>query len=227
MAILGISITSTPARGKDEGETETTENGHARAQPHRTQEIFVRNVHVMRSTDLMNKGVTPMNLLKFTCVVLVVLLNGCYSETTYESEVIIRPGTKGFNYEVQIKGHGEGRGNLHNPFDWTVHNWDFSYWLYLNKIEGTTSANDLAITSNRRCVDSPPWSDYENVEGNVEFQTGKIIVKLNMASYDNNDVVIGHKPFDANGTYMTRVADEQWKPTEQEARQLEVDPCKR
>lgn len=62
-----------------------------------------------------------MNFLKCSWVVLLVLLSGCYSETTFDSEVIIRPGTKGFTYEVQIRGHGVGRGNIHNPFDWKEH----------------------------------------------------------------------------------------------------------
>ena len=166
-----------------------------------------------------------MNLLKFTCVALVVLLNGCYHEDSFESEVIIRPGTKGFNYELQIKVHSEARGNPHNPFDWKVHNWDHSYWLYVNTIEGTISAGDLVLTPYWRCLEYP-WN-YRDVKGGIELQHGRITIKLDMPRYEVN-TLIGHAPLEANGTYTIRVIEEPWKPpTEEEARTLEAAPCKR
>ena len=179
-------------------------------------------------------------LLKCVCILLVLSLSGCYQKNTFDSEVIIRPGTKGFTYEVQIKGHGEGRGNIHNPFDWKVHHWDHFYWLYVNNIEGTIAARDLVLTTDWRCVESS-WS-YSNVTGHIEFQPGKVIVALDLPRYSNtpatynretndwetHDTLIGHAPLDANGMYrIASITDEPWKPTAEEARPLEVHPCKR
>ena len=172
-------------------------------------------------------------------MLLVLSLSGCYQKDTFDSEVIIRPGTKGFTHEVQIRGHGEGRGNIHNPFDWEIHHWDHSYWLYVNNIEGTVAANDLVLTSYWRCVESP-WS-YSNVKGHIEFQPGKVIVAIDLPRYsgtanynqetkewDTQAALIGHAPLDANGTYsIAHLSDQPWKPTADEARKLESAPCKR
>jgi hypothetical protein len=180
-------------------------------------------------------------LLELGCILLVLSLSGCYQKDTFDSEVIIRPGAKGFTYEVQIKGHGEGRGNIHNPFDWKVHHWDHFYWLYVNNIEGTIAAKDLVLTTDWRCVESS-WS-YSNVKGHIEFQPGKVIVALDLPRYSSGSAkynqetkewetqeasaLIGHGPLDANGTYsIARVSDQPWKPTVEEARALEVAPCK-
>lgn len=42
-----------------------------------------------------------MGYLRCSCVVLIFFLSGCYREHTFDQEVIIRPGTKGFAFEVQ------------------------------------------------------------------------------------------------------------------------------
>lgn len=177
-----------------------------------------------------------MNFLKFSCVVLAVLLGGCYW-LTFDSVVTIRPGVKGFAYEIQIKSHGEGRGNPHDPFDWKVQKWDSSDWLYVHKMEGVVPASDLVYTTDWRCVESP----WPNIKGSVEFQPGKVIVALDFpryggrASYDRvkqeweaHDELIGYAPFEGNGTYAIREVAKAWEPTsKQEAVNLEISPCKR
>lgn len=164
-------------------------------------------------------------LFRCACMFLILLSSSCYRENTFDPEVIIFPGAKGFAYEVQIRGHGEGRGNPHNPFDWKVHKWDYTYWIYTNKIEGIVAASDLVLTSRWRCVEHP--RSYENIKGHVKFESERMIVALDLAKYDNNDTVIGQAPLDANGTYAIRVVNESWKPiTEQDARIL-ADSCKR
>ena len=181
-----------------------------------------------------------MNFLKFSCVILAVLLGGCYRSTSFDSVVTIRPGVKGFAYEIQIKSHGEGRGNPHDLFDWKVQKWDSSYWLYVHKMEGAVPASDLVYTPYWRCVESPR----PNIKGSVEFQPGKVIVALDFprygggrASYDrvkqeweSHDELIGYAPFEGNGTYAIREVSEAWEPaSKQEARRFEAEaaPCNR
>ncbi|MEQ1793783.1 MAG: hypothetical protein ABL970_06275 [Nitrospira sp.] len=168
-----------------------------------------------------------MDYLRLYGVAFFLFLSGCYRDGAFDQEVIIRPGANGYTYEVQIKGHWEGRGgNPHNLFDWKLYKWDRSYWIYTNKVDGKIPSSELILTPQWRCVESP-WI-YRKLMGYVEFGSGKIIVALDLAEYDSDGIVNGYSPMDANGTYTVRTVKEAWKPTtEAEVSNLEQAPCKR
>ena len=46
----------------------------------------------------------------------------------------VRPSTK-YSYEVQIRKHVEGRGNIHT-LSFSKYEYDTSDWLYLNDLQG-------------------------------------------------------------------------------------------
>lgn len=147
-------------------------------------------------------------------------LTSCYYEETFYPDVVVRDRGKS-RYEVQIRKHIEGRGNIHT-FSLSKYEYDDSDWLYLSSITGTVEAKSLVFTNYWACVESP-WN-IEDLKGRVDFKDGKLTIALEAPSYEDGKTMSGYRPLDVNGTYTVRLETTPFTPTD-----LDINgaPCDR
>src|SRR5437879_3863100 len=101
--------------------------------------------------------------------------SGCYSEQTFDKEVVIRPAAQ-FAYEIRIHSHTEGRGNPHNLFDFTKYEWETWYSLCVNNLQGKINATDLVFTQLEKCQVNLPF--HADLKGYIEFWDGCLTIAL-------------------------------------------------
>ena len=86
---------------------------------------------------------------------LIIFVGGCYNKETISTSVLVRKTSKP-KYEIQIKKHIEGRGNIHT-LSLSKYEYDNSDWIYVNSLEGKISAKDIVFSHYWACIEYP-WS---------------------------------------------------------------------
>jgi len=137
-------------------------------------------------------------------------LTACYYRQTYYPDVIVRGSVK-FKYEVQLRRHIEGRGNMHT-LSLSKFGYDTSSWLYLDTITGTVGADALVFTRYWACLEYP-WSS-QKLKGYVEFKGDQLVIALEGPWYEDGKTLSGYRPLDANGVYSVKFENAAYRPNE-------------
>jgi hypothetical protein len=111
-----------------------------------------------------------------------------------------------YKYELQIKYHTKGRGNIHT-YSLSKYEFDDSDWIYTNIINGRVDASDLIFTHHQRRTESP-WKQSE-LRGYVQFSGDTLaIIALEMPLYNDSSKVDHWEKYEFNGTYSLTVKNE-------------------
>ena len=145
-----------------------------------------------------------MNYKILLIFILPFILCGCYSNETVDQKVMIRDSNK-YDYEIQIRVHNEGRGNIHT-LDMNKYEFESSDWIYLNSKQGKIHSSDIILTHFQDKTEYP-WNQKE-LKGYIEFINDSLTVKLKIPYY----VEGSEKPkywvdYKYNGKYLTESSD--------------------
>ena len=141
-------------------------------------------------------------LIIVTYLLISSILISCGSTSTPYPEIIAYK-YRDFNYELQLKYHVKGRGNVHT-LSLSKYEFDVSNWIYLNSLKGQIETDSLALTYEQRKTEYP-WKQ-RGLKGNVTFMNDTTVkINLQLAGYDDSDKIIGYGPYEFNGTYKLRV----------------------
>ncbi|MEO6454961.1 MAG: hypothetical protein ABIN97_12845 [Ginsengibacter sp.] len=104
-----------------------------------------------------------------------------------------------FKYELQLKYHTTGRGNIHQ-LNLSKYEYDRSDWIYLNSLNGKINADSLVFTNYQRKTEYP-WKQ-SALKGDIQFPNDTT-VKLNfqLPIYDDSAKIISYVPYRFNGIY--------------------------
>ena len=126
-----------------------------------------------------------------------VIFFGCYHNEEISPNVIIREQSSP-KYEIQIKRHIKGRGNIHNLSFSKYEHYD-SEWIYVNALKGKIEAQDIIFSHYWGCLASP-WSQ-SKLKGFIEFKEKKLTISLLIPYYKDGVNVSSYQESDINGEY--------------------------
>ena len=143
---------------------------------------------------------------RLTIILWLLVLNSCYSTTTFDETVVIRHGER-YLYEIRLHSRTEGRGNIHDPFDLSKHKYESDYSICVNSLEGKIDAKDMIFTQVEGC--KPNASFWIDQAGFIEFRDDCLTVALEAAYIKERR----REPLPANGTYkITQLLDKRLEP---------------
>ena len=140
--------------------------------------------------------------MKFVILLIsIFVLSSCYQNTTPYLDATVQDSDIR-KYEIEIKYHIEGRGNIHS-YSFSKWEYDRSVWIYVESLFGVIGAKDIELTHDRGKIERPYRQS--NMRGTIEFKNGVMILALKMPRY-SNDVGEGNvpthwEPYQLNSTY--------------------------
>ena len=116
---------------------------------------------------------THLTRLGFSVAALAVVLGGCFfwHWETFDRYALVHPAVE-FKHVVEIRQAKKHTGNAHMPFDFTVYQYDRTYEIRLNSLNGLTDAKDLELWMCGRRV--------TNVTGTVRISDEVVSVALDI-----------------------------------------------
>jgi hypothetical protein len=134
----------------------------------------------------------------------VFLLISCYTTTKVTGINVYNFDNDNYNYEILIKTHTVGRGNLHN-MDLKKWESDSGDWIYTNSINGKILANDIIFTHWQRELEWP-WNT-SNIKGFIIIDEEEKTIEINLFFYDQENQNRKDLPYELNGKYKLRILD--------------------
>jgi hypothetical protein len=136
--------------------------------------------------------------ISFCPLIISLLLSSCGSTSKPANEIIAYK-YHSFKYELQIKYHTKGRGNIHQ-LSLSKYEFDASDWIYLNALKGNVPADSLVLTHFQRKTEYP-WNQ-SLLKGRVEFKDDSTIkIDFKMPNYNDSGKVQFYEPYEFNGIY--------------------------
>jgi hypothetical protein len=131
-----------------------------------------------------------------------IVLMSCSDTETARDEVIVHGAKKNY-WELELEINRKGQGwSIHN-FSWDRYNVKESYWIYVPKITGRVSSNNVSISK----LKNVRYTDKNN-KGFIDFSDRTITINIEQALYPNGETVDGWEPFKLNGTYKLKFASD-------------------
>lgn len=113
---------------------------------------------------------------------------------------------KDYKYELQLKYHTTGRGNIHT-FSLSKYEFDDADWIYTNTLSGRVDAKDLIFTHYQRKTEYP-WKQSE-LKGYVQFYGDTLaIIALEIPWYNDSSKVDHWVKYEFNGTYSLTIKND-------------------
>ena len=153
-------------------------------------------------TNFGNKYKIIIMKKKFVILFLSILfLISCYTTKVTGINAYNYNGDK-FKYEILIKNHTVGRGNLHNMDlkKWESNSGD---WIYTNSINGKIEANSIILTHWQRELERP-WN-IPNIKGFIEIDEKEKRIEINLFFYDQENKNSKDIPYEFNGIYKLNI----------------------
>ena len=139
------------------------------------------------------------NSTRFCYLIVTSLLLFSCGWTSKPASEIIAYKYHDFTYELQLKYHTKGRGNVHQ-LNLSKYEFDESDWIYLNAISGIVNADSLIFTHYQRKT-KYPWNQ-SALKGNVEFTNDSTIkIDLQIPHYNGTSKIQAYGSYEFNGTY--------------------------